>query len=337
MSLRAIRINAVGGPEVLTVAEAAPSAAGPGKGMARIRVETAGVNFIDTYQRTGLYPIPLPFTPGIEGAGRIEMLGEGAGNDSGAGSNAFAVGDRVAWIGMPGCYADVADAPISRLVAIPDELSTELACAAFLQGMTAHYLAHGVRDSKPGDTALVHAAAGGTGGLLVQMLSAAGVRVIATCGTAAKAEIARDAGADEVILYTQEDFQARTRELTDGQGVDVAYDSVGQSTFEGSLASIRPRGLLCLFGQASGPVPPFTIDRLNDLGSLFVTRPSLGHYIADRESLDLRAGAVFRGLADGTLRQKIGGRYTLEDAAKAHRDLESRGTTGKLLLNVSAD
>lgn len=335
-TIRAIRIEAPGGPEVLTLAETQPSTEGPAKGMARIRVETAGVNFIDTYHRTGLYPVPLPFTPGVEAAGRIEALGDESTGDSEGTKNGLAVGDRVAWTGMPGCYADVADAPAARLVAIPDELSTELACASFLQGMTAHYLAHGVRDSKPGDTALVHAAAGGTGGLLVQMLTAAGVRVIATCGTDAKAELAKSAGAEQVILYTREDFQARTRELTDGRGVDVVYDSVGQSTFEGSLGSIRPRGLLCLFGQASGPVPPFAIDRLNGLGSLFVTRPSLGHYIADRAALDLRADAVFGGLINGTLQQRIGGRYALEDAAQAHQDLEGRGTTGKLILNVSS-
>jgi NADPH2:quinone reductase len=218
------------------------------------------------------------------------------------------------------------------LVRIPNGLSAELASATLLQGMTAHYLTHGVRETRRGDVALVHAAAGGTGGLLVQLLKQAGARVIATCGTKEKALLARESGADEVILYTEEDFQARTRELTDGRGVDVVYDSVGQSTFEGSLASIRPRGLLCLFGQASGIVPPFDLGRLNGAGSLFVTRPSLAHYISDRESLELRSGFVYAALQNGTLVQRIGGRYALGDAAKAHSDLEGRGTTGKLLI-----
>ena len=317
-----------GGPEVLRLAQIDPTAASPPQpGMAQIQIEYAGVNFIDTYHRTGLYPVALPFVPGVEAAGRILSIG--------AEHPHFKVGDRVAWTGLPGCYADVATAPVDRLVAIPEALSSELACASLLQGATAHYLTHGVRETRRGDVALVHAAAGGTGGLLVQMLRAAGARVIATCGTEAKAELARAAGADEVILYTREDFAPRVRGFTDGRGVDVVYDSVGQSTFEGSLASLRPRGLLCLFGQASGPVPPFDLGRLNGAGSLFVTRPSLAHYIATREELALRVGSVFQGLLDGQFKQRIGGRYPLEEAAQAHRDLEGRGTTGKLLLEVA--
>jgi NADPH2:quinone reductase len=320
--MKAIQIFEVGGPDKLTMVEL--DLPDPGPGQARIRIEVAGVNFIDTYFRTGVYPASLPFTPGIEAAGVVDQLGEGA--------EGFAPGDRVVWTGIPGAYASYCLAPVDRLVRIPDALSTELAAATLLQGMTAHYLTHGVRETRPGDTALVHAAAGGTGGLLVQMLEQAGARVIATCGTKEKAVLARESGADDVILYTEEDFQSRTRELTNGRGVDVVYDSVGQSTFEGSLGCLRPRGLLCLFGQASGAVPPFDLGRLNGAGSLFVTRPSLAHYVADREALEMRSDAVYGALAKGTLIQRIGGRYALADAAKAHSDLEGRGTIGKLLI-----
>lgn len=321
----AIQLREVGGPETLEPTEI--ELPEPAAGQARIRIAAVGVNFIDTYHRSGLYPVALPFIPGVEAAGIVEALGPG-----GAGALGIAVGDRVAWTMVPGTYAEACLAPVSALVPIPDALSTELAAASLLQGATAHYLTHGVRETHPGDTALVHAAAGGTGGLLVQMLKAAGARVLATCSTEAKAALARESGADEVILYSREDFRERTRALTDGRGVDVVYDSVGRSTFEGSLGSIRPRGLLCLFGQASGPVPPFDLSRLNGAGSLFVTRPSLAHYIGDRESLELRVGAVFAALERGTLHQRIGGRYPLRDAAQAHRDLEGRKTTGKLLL-----
>ncbi len=320
--MKAIQIFEIGGPDRMKlVALDLPE---PGPGQVRLRIEAAGVNFIDTYFRAGIYPVPLPFTPGVEAAGVVDQLGEG--------TEGFALGDRVAWTGIPGTYASHCLAPVDRLVRIPDGLSTELAAATLLQGMTAHYLTHGVRDTRPGDVVLVHAAAGGTGGLLVQLLKQAGARVIATCGTSDKAGLARESGADDVILYTEEDFQSRTRELTDGRGVDVVYDSVGQSTFEGSLGSLRPRGLLCLFGQASGVVPPFDLGRLNGAGSLFVTRPSLAHYVADRESLELRSSFVFTALAKGTLTQRIGGRYALADAAKAHSDLEGRGTVGKLLI-----
>lgn len=321
----AIHFREVGGPEKLEPTEI--SLPDPGPGQARVRIEAAGVNFIDTYHRSGLYPAALPFIPGVEAAGVVEALGPG--------SSELSVGDRVAWTMVPGTYAEACLAPIAQLVRIPDALSTELAAASLLQGATAHYLTHGVRETRPGDTALVHAAAGGTGGLLVQMLKAAGARVLATCSTDEKAALARESGADEVILYSKEDFQKRTRELTDDRGVDVVYDSVGRSTFEGSLGSIRPRGLLCLFGQASGPVPPFDLNRLNGAGSLFVTRPSLAHYIGDRESLEMRVGAVFSALAEGRLQQRIGGRHALRDAAQAHRDLEGRKTTGKLLLLTS--
>lgn len=320
--MKAIQIFEIGGPDQMKLVEL--DLPEPGPGQVRLRIEAAGVNFIDTYFRAGIYPVPLPFTPGVEAAGVVDRLGEGA--------EGFALGDRVAWTGIPGTYASHCLAPVDRLVRIPDGLSTEFAAATLLQGMTAHYLTHGVRDTRPGDVVLVHAAAGGTGGLLVQLLKQAGARVIATCGTSDKAGLARESGADDVILYTEEDFQSRTRELTDGRGVDVVYDSVGQSTFEGSLGSLRPRGLLCLFGQASGVVPPFDLGRLNGAGSLFVTRPSLAHYVADRESLELRSSFVFTALAKGTLTQRIGGRYALADAAKAHSDLEGRGTIGKLLI-----
>lgn len=321
---RAIRFRETGGPEKLEATEI--EVGDPGAGQARVRIERAGVNFIDIYHRSGLYPAPLPFVPGVEAAGVVESVGPDVAG--------LSVGDRVAWTMVPGTYAEAALVPTGQLVAIPEGVSTELAAASLLQGATAHYLTHGVRRTQPGETALVHAAAGGTGGLLVQMLKAAGARVLATCSTDAKAALARECGADEVILYTREDFQARARELTDGRGVDVAYDSVGRATFEGSLGSIRPRGLLCLFGQASGPVPPFDLARLGAAGSLFVTRPSLAHYIADRESLEMRAEAVFSALERGTLRQRIGGRHPLQEAEQAHRDLESRSTTGKLLLTM---
>ncbi|HEB88147.1 MAG TPA: quinone oxidoreductase [Deltaproteobacteria bacterium] len=320
--MKAIQIQEVGGPEKMSLVEIEKPSPGPGQ--VRVRIEAAGINYIDTYHRSGLYPVPLPFVPGVEAAGRVDAVGEGVDD--------FAPGDRVAWTGVPGAYAEFALAPADGLVRLPAGLSSELAAATLLQGMTAHYLVHGVRETRPGDRALVHAAAGGTGGLLVQLLKQAGARVIATCGNEEKARLARESGADEVILYRDEDFQARTREWSDGRGVDVVYDSVGQATFEGSLGSLRPRGLLCLFGQASGPVPPFDLGRLNTAGSLFITRPSLAHYVADRESLDLRANAIYEALEKGTLVQRIGGRYDLADATRAHLDLEGRGTIGKLLI-----
>ncbi|MFK7896176.1 MAG: quinone oxidoreductase [Myxococcota bacterium] len=320
---KAIQFDQAGGPEVMVCREVPVEA--PSHGTAQVRIDFAGVNFIDTYHRSGLYPAPTPFTLGVEGAGVIEQLGP----DTPPG---LEVGDRVGWTMIPGSYAELCNIPATQLIPIPETLSTELAAASLLQGMTAHYLTHGVRDAKPGETALVHAAAGGTGGLLVQLLKQAGLMVIGTCGTQEKAELARASGADEVILYSEEDFQARTLQITEGAGVDVVYDSVGQSTFEKSLTSLRPRGLLCLFGQASGPVPPFDLGRLGGLGSLFVTRPTLGHFIQDPEELALRAGAVFDGLARGALKQRVHARYALEDAAQAHRDLEGRGTKGKLLL-----
>jgi len=319
---RSIQVRETGGPEVLRLETAEPDEPGPGS--VRVRVAAAGVNFIDVYFRTGLYPRPLPFVLGLEGAGTIEAVG--------AGVRGFAPGDRVAWASAAGSYADHVVAPERMIVHVPDGVADDLAAASMLQGMTAHYLTQGVRETRPGDVALVHAAAGGVGLLLVQMLKAAGATVLGTCSTAEKAELVRAAGADHVIRYTQEDFTPRTRQLTEGRGADVVYDSVGQTTFEGSLASLRPRGLLVLFGQSSGKVPPFELQGLNDRGSLFVTRPSLLHYTATREELEFRAGEVLGAVAKGDLDVRIGARFALADAAGAHRALEGRKTTGKVLL-----
>ncbi len=317
-----IEIEKTGGPEVMTLVERELDA--PGSGQVRVAVEACGVNFIDVYFRTGLYPRPLPFVAGLEGAGTIRAVGPDV--------DAFRVGQRVAWAAAPGSYASELLAPAANLVAVPDGVASDVAAASMLQGMTAHYLIHGCRETCAGDTALVHAAAGGVGLLLCQMLARAGARVIGTCSTDEKAALARQAGAGEVIRYDREDFRERTRELTEGRGVDVVYDSVGQSTFEGSLGSLRPRGLLCLYGQSSGVVPPFDLGRLNAIGSLFVTRPSLAHYTADRAELEMRAGAVLGAVAKGELDVRIGARFALAEAAEAHRDLEGRKTTGKVLL-----
>lgn len=320
----AVFVHETGGPEVLRLEPFDPGAPGPGQ--ARVRVAAAGVNFIDVYFRTGLYPRPLPFVEGLEGAGTVEAVGEGVGE--------LAPGDRVAWAGVPSSYARLLVGPAERLVRVPDAVSDEDAAAAMLQGMTAHYLTHGVRTPQAGELALVHAAAGGTGLLLVQTLVAVGVRVLGTCGSEEKAKLVREAGAERAILYRSEDFVAAAREATDGRGVDVVYDSVGRDTFERSLRCLRPRGLCALFGQASGPVPDFDLRALGDLGSLFLTRPSLASYVATREELLERAEAVLGAVASGALRLRIGGRFPLAEAAAAHRALEGRGTTGKLVLVV---
>jgi NADPH2:quinone reductase len=319
---RAIVMEATGGPEVLRATSHDPGP--PGGGAVRVKVAAAGVNFIDTYFRTGAYPAPLPFVLGLEGAGEVEGVGPDV--------HELAVGDRVAWASVPGSYADAVVAPADRLVRVPAGVSLETAAAAMLQGMTAHYLVHGVRETRRGDTALVHAAAGGVGLLLVQMLREAGARVIGTCSTAEKEALAREAGAHEVIRYRDADFADETRRLTAGRGVDVVYDGVGRTTFDGSLRALRVRGLCVLYGQSSGPVPPLDLQRLNQGGSLFVTRPSLTHYTQDRAELDLRAGAVLSAIAAGTLHVRIGARRPLAEAADAHRALEGRATTGKVLL-----
>ena len=322
----AIAIDETGGPEVLTFKEYDPGPPGPGQ--ARVRVRAAGVNFIDTYQRSGAYPRALPFVPGLEGAGTIEQLGA----DVPAADSGWRAGDRVAWAQVSGSYAEYVLAPLESLVRVPDGVELEQAAAAMLQGMTAHYLSYSVRETTPGEIALVHAAAGGTGQLLVQLLKNAGARVFGTCSSAAKAEFARSAGADEVIRYDQLDFAAEARRLTHGRGVDAVYDSVGKTTFDGSLKALRPRGMLVLFGQASGPVPPLDLQRLNQHGSLYVTRPSLGHYVASRAEFEQRAGDVFDAIRRGQLRLRIDQSFALGEAAAAHRKLEARGSTGKLLL-----
>ncbi len=319
----AVLIRQTGGPEVLVYEDYDPGP--PAAGAVRITVTASGVNFIDVYFRSGLYPSELPSVVGREGAGVVEAVG--------AGVDRLVAGDRVCWALVPGSYAEVANVPADRLVAIPSGVTDEAAAAVMLQGMTAHYLVHGTRTTGAGDTVLVHAAAGGVGLLLVQMLKQAGARVVGTCSTAEKAAFATAAGADLVIDYTTEDFAEAVNRWTEGRGVDVVYDSVGETTFEGSLRSLRPRGMMVLFGQSSGPVPAFDLNRLNPLGSLFVTRPSLTHYIQDRAELELRAGAVLGAVADGSLHVRIGARFGLADAAEAHRALEARRTAGKIVLS----
>jgi NADPH2:quinone reductase len=318
----AIVIEQHGGPDVLRYAERDPGE--PGQGQARVRITAAGVNFIDVYYREGRYPAQTPFVPGLEGAGIVEALGPNV--------DSLAVGDRVAWSAAFGSYATHVIAPADRLVRVPDGVGDDIACASMLQGMTAHYLVHGCRETKPGDIALVHAAAGGVGLILTQMLKTAGARVIATVGSSEKAELARGAGADEIIPYNDVDFAAEARRLTDRRGVDVVYDGVGATTFDGSIASLRTRGLMVLYGAASGPVPPLDPQILNSRGSLFLTRPTLAHYTADRAELEQRASAVLDAVSSGTLNIRIGARYALKDAAEAHRALEGRQTTGKVIL-----
>jgi NADPH2:quinone reductase len=319
---RAIVVHEVGGPEQLRWEASDPGE--PGAGQVRIALRAAGLNFIDVYFRTGQYPRPLPFVAGLEGAGVVEALGPGVSD--------FATGDRVAWSSVPGSYAESLLAATSALVKLPEGVAEETAAAAMLQGMTAHYLVTDTRRAQSGDFALVHAAAGGVGLLLIQLLAGAGAHVIGTCSSAEKEALARAAGAEHVIRYDQQDFAKVVREITAGRGCDVVYDSVGRATFEGSLASLRPRGLLALFGQSSGAVPPFDLQQLNQRGSLFVTRPSLAHYTASRSELELRAGAVLGAIAAGELDVRIGARFPLERAADAHRALEGRETTGKVLL-----
>ncbi len=289
-----------------------------------VKLAASGVNFIDVYQREGRYKIPLPSVLGQEGAGVVNSLG--------AGVKDVKIGDLVAWTGLLGSYAEYAAVAADRLVPIPAGVTDQQAAAAMLQGMTAHYLSHDTYPLKRGETALVHAAAGGVGLLLVQMAHHIGARVIATVSTDQKAKLAREAGADEIILYTQTDFEAETKRLTGGRGVDVVYDSVGKTTFEKGLNVLRPRGTMALFGGSSGAVPPFDLITLSQKGSLYVTRPTLVHFIASREELMARSGAVFGMVAAGNLKLRIEHTYSLADAPQAHRDLEGRKTTGKLLL-----
>lgn len=320
--MNAVQIHEIGGPEVLTLAELPIPTPGPGQVL--IKIAATGVNFIEIYFREGRYKAPLPLIPGMEAAGTVEQLGEGV--------SGFTVGDHVASTGVLGSYAEYALVPAAQLVKVPAGLDLKQAAAVILQGMTAHYLSHSSFPLKAGDTTLIHAAAGGTGQLLVQMAHAIGARVIATVSTPTKAELARAAGADEVILYTEADFEAETKRLTGGRGVDVVYDSVGKTTFEKSLNCLRPRGMMVLFGGSSGAVPPFDLIQLSTRGSLFVTRPTLKDYIATRADLDQRAGDVFRWVAQGKLKVRAEHLYSLKDAAQAQIDIASRNTTGKLLL-----
>jgi NADPH2:quinone reductase len=320
--MKMIVVREPGGPEKMELVDAPIPQ--PGQGQALVRLGAIGVNFIDVYFRMGRYKTDIPITLGNEGAGTVEAVGSGV--------TEVAVGDRVAWSMQRGAYAEYAVVPAAMFVKIPGHVSFETAAAAMLQGMTAHYLSHSTYPLKSGDTCLVHAAAGGLGALLVQMAKMLGSRVFGTVSTEEKARIARDAGADETILYTRQDFATEVKRLTDGRGVDVVYDSVGQSTFDKSLDSLRPRGVLALCGQSSGNVPPFDPNILNGKGSLFLTRPSLGHYLLTREELLWRAGDVLDWINSGKLKLRIDRTYPLAEAAAAHRDLESRRTAGKLLL-----
>ncbi|MEA5362711.1 quinone oxidoreductase [Amycolatopsis sp., V23-08] len=318
----AVQVTKTGGPEVLEPAEV--DVAAPGAGELLVDVAAAGVNYIDTYQRQGIYPMELPFVPGLEGAGTVAEVGPDV--------DGFAVGDRVAWQGSLGSYAARKLLPASVAVKVPEGVSLETAAATMLQGVTAHYLVASTFEVKPGHDVLVHAAAGGVGLLLVQLAKARGARVFGTVSTDEKAELARGAGADEVIRYDREDFAKRVRDLTDGEGVDVVYDGVGKDTFDASLASLKVRGLLALFGAASGPVPPVDPQRLNSGGSLYLTRPTSVHYVRTREELDWRAKELFDAVLAGDLTVRIGGTYPLADARRAHEDLQGRRTTGKVLL-----
>ncbi len=320
--MKAIQIHHTGGPDVLELVELPIPQPGPGQVL--IRVEAVGVNFIEIYFRKGVYKAALPMTPGSEAAGTVEELGPGV--------TGFAAGDAVASTSVLGSYAEYALVPATQLVKVPANLSMEQAAAAMLQGMTAHYLSHSTFPLKAGDTALVHAGAGGVGLLLTQMAVRLGAKVITTVSTPAKAELSREAGAAHVILYTKQEFEPEVKRLTEGKGVDVVYDSVGRTTFEGSLNCLRPRGMMVLFGASSGPVPPFDLIQLSSKGSLFITRPTMWHYIATRAELEWRAGDVLSWAAKGELKLRTEHIYPLADAAQAQTDLEERKTTGKILL-----
>ncbi|MFM9091873.1 MAG: quinone oxidoreductase family protein [Verrucomicrobiota bacterium] len=320
--MRAIRIHEHGGPEKLVLDELPLPV--PGAGELRLRVAAAGLNFIDTYKRSGLYAVPLPHTLGQEAAGVVTAVGPGV--------TGFQPGDRVASAAVAGACADEALVPVAQVVPVPADVTAAQAAAVMLQGLTAHYLTTDTWPLRAGETALVHAAAGGVGLLLVQLAKRRGARVLATVGDDAKAALAREAGADAVCVYAREDFAVAARAFTAGRGVDVVYDGVGRATWEGSLASLRPRGLLASFGNASGPVPPVAPLVLSQRGSLFLTRPTLAHYVATPAELRARAADLFAWLADGSLRVRIGATFPLAGTADAHRALEARATTGKVLL-----
>lgn len=320
--MQAIQVSRYGGPEVLVPIDLPVPAPGPGE--VRVELAATGVNFIEIYQRTGRYPGALPFVPGGEGAGVVSAVGPGV--------DAVRVGDRVASVNLSGAYAAQAIVPADRAVAVPDGIDVEIAAAALLQGLTAHYLLFDSYPVRRGDTVLVHAAAGGMGLLLTQLATSLGARVIGTVSTSAKEELARAAGAAEVIRYTERDVVAEVHRITGGAGVAAVYDGVGRDTFDASLASLRPRGMLVLYGAASGPVPPVDPMRLHDAGSLFLTRPTLGHHIAEIGELRRRSRDLFGRLADGSLAIRVHDRYPLAEARRAHTDLEGRRTAGKLLL-----
>jgi NADPH:quinone reductase len=321
--MRAIQVTETGGPEVLRLAELPDPEPGPGQLL--VELAAAGVNYLDTYHRSGAYPMPVPFIPGSEGAGTVTAVGPDTGG--------IAVGDRVAWATSFGSYAEQAVVSAEQAVPVPHGVDSETAAGSLLQGMTAHYLTVSVHPVQPGDTVLVHAAAGGMGQLLTQLVTARGGRVIGTVSTPEKEGLAREAGAADVIRYTEiDDVAGEVRRLTGGDGVAAVYDGVGASTFDASLASLRPRGMLALYGAASGPVPPVDPQRLNSAGSVFFTRPKLADYVATRDELTWRADEVFDAIQDGSLRISIGGRYPLAEADRAHQDLQGRRTTGKLLL-----
>jgi NADPH2:quinone reductase len=320
--MRAIRVHSSGGPEALRYEEVPDPQ--PAAGEAVVSIEAAGVNFIDVYHRTGLYKVSMPVTLGNEGGGTVVATAPDVTD--------LAPGDRVAFVGSFGAYAKLAAVPAQRLVKLPDGVTTRQAAAAMLQGMTAHYLAHSTYPLKPGDAALVHAAAGGVGLLLCQMAKRRGARVFGTVSTEEKARLAREAGADVTIDYTRQDFEAEVRRLTDGNGVQVVYDSVGKTTFDKGLASLAVRGMMVLFGQSSGPVPPFDPQVLAQRGSLYLTRPALFQYIARREELLAHASEVLGWVREGKLKLRIAHEFPLRDAAEAHRALEGRKTAGKILL-----
>ncbi|MFQ5656547.1 MAG: quinone oxidoreductase [Candidatus Methylomirabilales bacterium] len=321
--MKAIRVHRYGGPEALTLEELPTTQPGPGQAL--VKIEAIGVNYIDVYHRTGLYPAPqLPRAMGVEGAGVVEAVGPEV--------TEVRVGDRVAYTGIPGSYAGYAIVPSERLVTLPSSVDAAKAAAAMLQGMTAHYLVRSTYPLKRGDSCLVHAAAGGVGLLLCQMARQVGARVFATVSTEEKGRLAREAGADEVIRYTEQDFEAEIKRRTDGQGLQVVYDSVGKDTFEKSLNCLAPRGTMVLYGQSSGPVQPFNVGQLSEKGSLFLTRPTLWHYTRSRQELTERAGDILEAVSAGKLKLRISATFPLAEAAEAHRQLEGRKTTGKVLL-----
>ena len=320
--MKAIKVSRVGGPEVLELAEVRVPEPKPDEAL--VQIKAAGVNFIDVYFREGRYPTAIPFVPGMEAAGVVTAVGSQV--------NSIKPGDRVAYTGVLGSYAEFATIPATSLISIPEKLDFKQAAAAMLQGMTAHYLCHSTYPLKPGETALIHAGAGGVGRLLVQMAKNLGARVIATAGSEEKASLAKAAGADECIVYSKDDFETETNRLTGEQGVQVVYDGVGKATFEKDLNVLCKRGYLVLFGASSGPVPAFDLIKLSQKGSLFITRPTLAHYTATRQELEKRAGEVLEMILNGKLELRLHEEYPLSEARRAHEDLEGRRTTGKLLL-----